>query len=464
MTLKERIEAFVLNQGNQVGAGAELAAILNDIIDKPLPPASKDTIGGVKVGNGLSVTEQGVLSTKTLIPITWAALRSLRNEGKLLAGAFYRITDYVTTTAQADTQSAGHAFDVIVFADSENSLNENAYAARHEGDTYFESCKLEAWELKYCLDNDTDRFAWADTENGKGVIFYMKDEWANECPYDFKNILSKRSAEWFNGHEAWCEFVLGSTPEADMYFYTFSWVNEDGGVEDLTIVGQTLPNDEGGYEGVHGNKIGECTEYAMGIQTGEEESTRLALSENAIVGSYAFEQGIFYGCYSNTFGNDCYSNTFGNDCYSNTFGNGCYSNTFGNGCYYNTFGNYCYSNTFGNYCSYNTFGNGCSSNTFGTYCSYNTFGNGCSYNTFGNDCSYNTFGNDCTSNTFGNGCTSNTFGTSQSEISNNITYVTVYPKTTGVLNFAANKGYPQFAGLDSTGTLKIWTIDDIINA
>jgi hypothetical protein len=50
---------------------------------------------------------------------------------------------------------------------------------------------LEAWELKYCLDNDRQRFTWADL-NGKGVIYYMKDEFGNECPYDFKNILFKR--------------------------------------------------------------------------------------------------------------------------------------------------------------------------------------------------------------------------------------------------------------------------------
>ena len=47
---------------------------------------------------------------------------------------------------------------------------------------------IPAWELKYCLDNDTERFAWADDEQGKGIIYYMKDEWNNECPYDFKNI------------------------------------------------------------------------------------------------------------------------------------------------------------------------------------------------------------------------------------------------------------------------------------
>ena len=55
-------------------------------------------------------------------------------------------------------------------------------------DSYFGDSKLEAWEIKYCIYNDTSRFAWADTENGKGVIYYMKDENGNECPYDFKNI------------------------------------------------------------------------------------------------------------------------------------------------------------------------------------------------------------------------------------------------------------------------------------
>lgn len=93
LTIKERIEAFVKQQGNQVGAGAELAAILNDILDaipaaqvqsdwnqanntkpdfiknKPtipspytLPAATAETLGGVKVGANLSITEEGVLS------------------------------------------------------------------------------------------------------------------------------------------------------------------------------------------------------------------------------------------------------------------------------------------------------------------------------------------------------------------------------------------------------------------
>lgn len=52
--------------------------------------------------------------------------------------------------------------------------------------------RLPAWEIKYCLDNAPTKFAWA-SPFGTGVIYYMKDEWGNECPYDFKNIL-------FNGN------------------------------------------------------------------------------------------------------------------------------------------------------------------------------------------------------------------------------------------------------------------------
>lgn len=101
----------------------------------------------------------------------------------------YRITDYACTTTQENTKSAGHPFDIIVTADSENTLNEKARAIQHEGDTYFADCDLSAWKIWYCLDNDATRFAWADSVNGKGVIYRMIDEWNNDVPYDFKNIM-----------------------------------------------------------------------------------------------------------------------------------------------------------------------------------------------------------------------------------------------------------------------------------
>ena len=126
--------------------------------------------------------------------LTYQSLLDLREESKLKPGQLYRITDYVTTTSQTNTQSAGHQFDVIVLALTNDTLAERAWACHHEGDTYFQNSHLEAWQIWYCLDNDTERFAWAvpSSNGGKGVIYRMIDEWNNDCPYDFKNIKFNR--------------------------------------------------------------------------------------------------------------------------------------------------------------------------------------------------------------------------------------------------------------------------------
>jgi len=286
-----------------------------------------------------------------IISLTYIELKNLRDNGQLVPGQSYRITDYTTTTIKADTTSTGHDFDIVVTALSTNKLSENAKCVRKAGDTYFANAKLEAWELKYCIDNDTNRFVWADSVNGKGVIYYMKDEWGNECPYDFKNIQYLKN---------------------DVWVYTF------GGTTDNSLTG-----------GCHHNTMMDYMSNSV-----------LTLNFNTF--------GV--ACSSNTFGNNCSSNTFGDYCSYNTFGNGCYSNTFGNYCCHNTFGSWYHSNTFGNYCCHNTFGDDCFYNTFGNECRSNTFGDNCVSNTFGNNCSSNTFGNWCYSNTFGNRCYSNIFG------------------------------------------------------
>ena len=354
----------------------------------------QDTISDLDIiRNGAS---KGATALQPAQSITYAELVALRGSSSLVAGMQYRITDYACTTTQENTQSAGHPFDIIVTADSENTLNEEARAIQHEGDAYFADCDLSAWRIWYCLDNDTTRFAWADSANGKGVIHRMIDEWNNDVPYDFKNIT-------YNG--SW-----------GYWAYTFNWINDDSDntCEDLSVAQFAHTNYEGGYSHTYGNII----KKNGGDYSGNYGSP-LRLNACVFLNKASYDGGMFYGCYSNAFGNDCYSNTFGNDCYSNTFGNKCYSNTFGNACTSNTFGNNCYSNTFGNNCYSNTFGNDCYSNTFGNNCALNTFGNscrsnsfyiGCTSNTLGNACTSNAFGNDCYSNTFGNDCYSNTFG------------------------------------------------------
>ena len=211
------------------------------------------------------------LDYQPMISLTYSELKSLRDNKQLVAGQQYRITDYVTTTAQQNTQSVGHPFDIIVTADYVDKLNENARAINHpntisaivvlssdesyfiyerysagddttngyawamnstgEGfstieeanengiewgnidstsliysDTitpsvgdildmdgtdvevvdfsdsvnndYFANSKLEAWQLKYCLDNDVDRFSWADDNSSfyAAIKVYQEDE------------------------------------------------------------------------------------------------------------------------------------------------------------------------------------------------------------------------------------------------------------------------------------------------
>lgn len=289
------------------------------------------------------------------VQITYTELKSLRDAGKLVPGTQYHITDYTCTTIQPNTQSAGHQFDIIVTADDESTLNEVARAVKHDGDAYFANSELSAWQIWYCLDNDTNRFAWADGTNGKGVIYRMIDEQNNDVPYDFKNIQFKHPKD---------------TTTYPYYYYTFASDNtEDNTDYSLSIANNCYSNTIREY--INGNK-------------------RLL---NCI---------IFIGYNSRGYGTIC--NTFSTNCYDNTFGEHCNGNYFGDGCHDNTFGDNCVNNTFGEDCFNNTLGDRCGRNTLGAYCYSNTLGAGCSNNTFGQECENNTVGVYCCNNTFGHFC------------------------------------------------------------
>lgn len=89
---------------------------------------------------------EGNAITSHMQETTHAELVALRDAGSLVPGRQYRITDYTCTTTQAETQSAGNRFDVIVIADSTDKLNENARACLTAGDAYFSGAgaKLES--------------------------------------------------------------------------------------------------------------------------------------------------------------------------------------------------------------------------------------------------------------------------------------------------------------------------------
>lgn len=546
--------------------------------------------------------EQGG-NNKKYIETTYSELKSLRNEGKLVPGTLYRITDYQCTTSQENTKSANHQFDIIVQAVSENILSEDAKAIQHKGidetakgkytrydssnikfveyitinnityakyegpgildsvshiisvlfdvnniifnefdlivnkyyfvpqfikiDSeqyhvansdadvisfnndirgYFYDSNLAAWELKYCIDNNEDRFIWAknlylspvshnkcikvvadhnenyiyvrqtqlDNENGlawvysgvgdeknikefseinnindellnlediiytnsenlyvgetiniqgtsltivdfseegRGVIYKMIDEYDNECPYDFKNIMFYRTGSTIR--KIYNYFDVDN----NIYLYTFSWIGDDY-IYDLSILGQTLETDEGSREGVFGNIIKECS--AIKLEYYKNEFC-FALPNNVIISHFEYDDGYFYGCFGNILEYNCISNTFGDSCKynklgsessNNIFGTNCRNNNFDCFCSNNNFGKDCYNNTFGVSCSNNIFGNNCYNNTFEASCYYNKFSDYCNNITFENNCRENEFGHDFMDVILENGCDSIRFGSS----------------------------------------------------
>lgn len=170
-----------------------------DEVDDSLAAKQNTLVSGenIKTINSTSILGSGNIviqggDAKLVENVTWQRLKALRDEEKLVPGKKYRITDYVATTTQEGSRSAEHPFDIIVTALTANTLSEEASAAKHQGDGYFVACNTGAWKIWYCLDNASNRFTWADTEHGKGVIFRMIDEYGNDMPYDFKGIQFKR--------------------------------------------------------------------------------------------------------------------------------------------------------------------------------------------------------------------------------------------------------------------------------
>ena len=341
----------------------------------------------------------------SVIQTTWSELKSLRDKGGLTTGAFYEITDYDCTINPNHTtcSSAHHGFNVIVYATDGSTLTENALAKRREGDTYFANANLEAWDLKYCLDNDQTKynFSGSDDDGGKGVIWWMRDEYENEAYYDFKNVMEIRyeiTASTLSDITSELPYIRHFTSltsktgwtintASPLSFYTFSIclgadLNKDT-ILDLSVQDWSKYKhyDNISYSKNFGNN--KLLDKSFFNETYDRFKINCFLVVNGKITPTWTDGEHFYNfllCdnkletknYSNTF--NCihtYSSATGSNGYCMVY---CFSNTFGSDCYSNTFGSYCYSNTFGSYCSFNTFGLYCEHIKFDSSCIYNTLG------------------------------------------------------------------------------------------
>ena len=118
--------------------------------------------------------------TPNIITVKYEELKYLRDNATLLPGCLYKIPDYTTiiTTTTDGCHSNWQELTLLVMAISEECLSPNGYIIDYEGFIY---------EVKYSVDNDPNRFAFA-SEDGKGTIYWMKDKNNNEAPFDFISI------------------------------------------------------------------------------------------------------------------------------------------------------------------------------------------------------------------------------------------------------------------------------------
>lgn len=344
------------------------------------------------------------------VSITYKELKNLRDSGKLVKGRSYQIIDYITTSKDATTKVIWHPFDIIVTATNNNELSEIAYAAKHqfaegEEDLYYNKCNLIAWELRYILDNDATRYSWVDdnyevlipfetykkgdtiTVNnykelsdtnkvncqqiGKGVIYYMKDEFNNECSYDFKSILFERFfiqapavtniyQDWINNNYY---SALSKTLEKQLTIIPYTSLNNDGDITRFYYTfdtgSSTEPVDLTWYNAQEGKNTCRDNHFAYAcnlynvVSDGEAiisiDKNKIVLGNNVFIGTEfvsntCSDQGFSYntilnGAKYNSFRGNFAFNIIGENFINNVFGHDCKLNILAENFQYNTTGN-----------------------------------------------------------------------------------------------------------------------------
>ena len=202
----------------------------------------------------------------------------------------------------------------------------------------------------------------------KGVIYRMIDEYNNDCPYDFKNILFERSQTWKDEN---IDFSLVKDNKLTNDFYhTFHDIKQN--CDDSL--------NKGNYP-CRNNRIKPYT-----------KSGKQILNNTIFLGN---------GAESNEIAENNYFNTFAENTFNNTFGRGFQNNIFSKNCSYNVIGDKCALNKFyGGYVSYNKMGNMFSANTSYSYFQYNTILDVCQHNTFQGGFMSNTLKDNIFSNYF----------------------------------------------------------------
>lgn len=99
-----------------------------------------------------------------LCKLQWNELKTIRDSKALVADTKYRIVDYQCTTVQDNTRSAGHQFDIVLLALSENKLAEEGWALMNESNVYDVTFDDGVTKKCYLYNNDGGGYWITDKE------------------------------------------------------------------------------------------------------------------------------------------------------------------------------------------------------------------------------------------------------------------------------------------------------------
>ena len=441
--------------------------------------------GNLKTVNGESLVGSGninIAGGSSLVSILYDELVNLRDNNGLIPGTWYRITDYNTTVGSGEylinTSVAGHQFDVLVLATSENTLSEEAKAIKHDGDEYFSTSNLDAWKIWYSLDNNTNRFEWADTTNGKGVIYRMIDEYGNDCPYDFKNMLFEvykitATTEYTSSLMGKYAIMNLLDPETETNLFELDTENPRASYTFCMF-------DE--YDGLAHDVSVEQTKYGWGATCNESlqllDDEIISLTPNIFVTDTTMFNSSFGGYMFNNFKGMSGLNIFNSETCGNVF-DSVQLCVFGSGCSFNkatyTFMNVMGDDFVGNNLSQITFNSvfdsNCGANNFGQYFMNNKIGTGCLYNNFGAFCYNSIFDNDFVSNNVGAYCFYTTIVGDGENVGNPImnyrigSGIGVFDggETRTTIHLNRGVGHEMKVAKNSSGEIKIYCEADLIS-
>ena len=272
-------------------------------------------------------------------------------------------------------------------------------------DLYFTDSKLNAWKIWYCLDNDTNRFAWAGASQPDINTYKLTiDGVTEDVVLKYATQLGSTSWYYFK-HTNDTVYTTSSMPDNNTTFYT--GINGSEITVDLTydniLIGKGViyrmidewnndcpydfknirfkhPKDTTTYPGYYYTFSaligGVATDLSMSQGYCYDNTMKKHISQIQYLNNNVFIGEPTGICYSNSFEINCRNNSFGNKCISNSFGENCHSNSFGNNCDYNSFGNDCHYNSFRV--------NADKAATLKDFILHNHLGDGCHYNVIWN--------------------------------------------------------------------------------